>query len=142
MAFYRGEEGSVRFKKGTGTPGGVISTTGWTISTTRETVDCTAQGATQRRYTPGLITATGSIDFLYTAATGDTSDLYKEVIAGDGEDAEFELYLGTDKKITFNGIVTSMDTGTTIGDMTSVSCSFQASMSDPNTAATGIQITE
>ena len=52
------------------------------------------------------------------------------------------MFLGTSggKKITFNGIITSMDTGTTLGELTSVSCGFQASMSDPSTAATGIVI--
>ena len=61
---------------------------------------------------------------------------------GNGDDAEFELFLGTSgaKKITFNGIITSMDTGTALGELTSVSCGFQASMSDPSTAATGIVI--
>ena len=33
-----------------------------------------------------------------------------------------------------------MDTGTTLGELTTVSCGFQASMSDPSTAATGIVI--
>ena len=138
MTFYRGEEGSVKFKNSAGTLETIVSTTGWSFSATRDTLDCTHHGATQRQYTAGLITATGSIDFLYTAGSGETGNLFQEVILGDGEDAEFELYLNGSNKIAFNGIVTSMDTGTSIGDLTSVSCSFQASMSDPSTAATGV----
>tara|TARA_R100000664_G_C2702032_1_gene102005 strand:+ start:168 stop:593 length:426 start_codon:yes stop_codon:yes gene_type:complete len=140
MTFYRGEEGSVKFKNATGTAETIVSTTGWSFSGTRETLDCTHHGATQRQYTPGLFTATGSIDFLYTAGSGETDNLLQEVIAGNGEDAEFELYFNDSNKIAFNGIITSMDTGTSIGDLTSISCSFQASMSDPSTAATGVVI--
>ena len=46
----------------------------------------------------------------------------------------------TTRKSFFNGIITSMGTGTTLGELTTVSCGFQASMSDPSTAATGIVI--
>ena len=143
MAFFKGEEGSVAFKNSSGTLETVVSTTAWSFSTTRDVLECTAHGATQRRYVPGLVTATGTIEFLYSAQSGnETANLLQEVVAGDGEDAEFELFLSTTgtKKISFNGIVTSMDTGTTLGDLTSVSCGFQASMSDPSTAATGIVI--
>ena len=138
MTFYRGEEGSVKFKNATGTAEAIVSTTGWSFSGTRDTLDCTAQGATQKQYTAGLFSATGSIDFLYTAGSGETGNLFQEVILGNGEDAEFELYFNNSNKIAFNGIITSMDTGTSIGDLTSISCSFQASMSDPSTAATGV----
>ena len=143
MAFFRGEEGSVSFASASGSAEAIVSTTAWSFSTTRDVIECTAHGATQRRYVPSLVTATGTIDFNYTAASGnETANLLQEVIAGNGEDAEFELFLGTvgGKKITFNGIITSMDTGTTLGELTSVSCGFQASMSDPSTAATGIVI--
>ena len=143
MAFFRGEEGSVSFASASGSAEAIVSTTAWSFSTTRDVIECTAHGATQRRYVPSLVTATGTIDFNYTAASGnETANLLQEVIAGNGEDAEFELFLSTTgtKKITFNGIITSMDTGTTLGEITSVSCGFQASMSDPSTAATGIVI--
>ena len=143
MAFFRGEEGSVSFASASGSAEAIVSTTAWSFSTTRDVIECTAHGATQRRYVPSLVTATGTIDFNYTAASGnETANLLQEVIAGNGEDAEFELFLSTTgtKKITFNGIITSMDTGTTLGELTTVSCGFQASMSDPSTAATGIVI--
>ena len=143
MAFFKGEEGSVAFKNSSGTLETVVSTTSWSFSTSRDVLECTAHGASQRRYVPGLITATGTIEFLYSAQSGnETANLLQEVVSGDGEDAEFELFLSTTgtKKISFNGIVTSMDTGTALGDLTSVSCGFQASMSDPSTAATGIVI--
>ena len=143
MAFFRGEEGSVSFASASGSAEAIVSTTAWSFSTTRDVIECTAHGATQRRYVPSLVPATGTIDFLYSAASGnETANLLQEVIAGNGDDAEFELFLGTSgaKKITFNGIITSMATGTALGELTSVSCGFQASMNDPSTAATGIVI--
>ena len=143
MAFFKGEEGSVNFKSSSGTTEAIVSTTAWSFSTTRDVIECTAHGATQRRYVPSLVSATGTIEFLYSAASGnETANLLQEVVAGNGEDAEFELFIGTSggKKITFNGIITSMDTGTALGDLTTISCGFQASMSDPSSAATGIVI--
>ena len=43
MAFFRGEEGSVKFKNGSGTTEAVVSTTGWTLDTTKDTLDVTIQ---------------------------------------------------------------------------------------------------
>ena len=131
MAFYRGEEGSVKFKNGAGTTAAVASTTGWSLSLSKDTLDCTAHGATTRSYVGSLISGTGSVDFLYTAASANsTAELLTDVLAAeDVADAQFELFLDTtgSKKISFSGIVTSADFGTTVGDLQSVSVSFQTS---------------
>ena len=37
MAVFRGEEGSVKFKNGSGTTEAIVSTTGWTLDTSKET---------------------------------------------------------------------------------------------------------
>jgi len=129
MAFYRGEEGSVKFKNATGTVAAVTSTTGWSLSVNKDTLDCTAHGATSRSYVGSLISGSGSVEFLYTAASGDeTAELVNDVLTTeDAGDAQFELFLdtSTSKKITFNGIITSADFGTSVGDLQSVSVSFQ-----------------
>ena len=54
MAFYRGEEGSVKFKNAAGTTAAIASTTNWNLSLTKDTLDCTAQGATSRSYVGSL----------------------------------------------------------------------------------------
>ena len=76
-----------------------------------------------------MISGTGSVDFLYTASSGDeTSELLTDILTTeDAGDAQFELFLDTSgtKKMTFNGIVTSADFGTAIGDLQSISVSFQ-----------------
>ena len=131
MAFFRGEEGSVKFKNSAGTTEAVTSTTGWSLSVAKDTLDCTAHGATSRSYVGSLVSGSGSVEFLYTAASGDeTANILSDVLTTeDAGDAQFELFLDTSgsKKVSFSGIVTSVDLGTTIGDLQTVSVGFQTS---------------
>tara|TARA_Y100001963_G_C6669214_1_gene394264 strand:- start:129 stop:545 length:417 start_codon:yes stop_codon:yes gene_type:complete len=131
MAFYRGEEGSVKFKNSAGTTEAVVSTTGWSLSVAKDTLDCTAHGATSRSYVGSLISGTGSIDFLYTAASSnETANLLADVLTTeDAADAQFELFLDTSgsKKLSFSGIVTSSEFGAAVGDLQNISVSFQTS---------------
>ena len=131
MAFFRGEEGSVKFKNASGTTEAVVSTTGWSLSVSKDTLDCTAHGATSRSYVGSLISGTGSVDFLYTAASSnETANLLADVLTTeDAADAQFELFLDTSgtKKVSFTGIVTSAELGSSVGDLQSISVSFQTS---------------
>ena len=127
MAVFRGEEGSVKFKNGTGTTSTIGATTGWTLNIAKDTLDVTAQGATSRAQVGGLISGSGSVDFLYTAATGDTQALLADVLTvEDAGDAQFELFLDTSgsKKVSFNGIVTGTTLSAATGDIETVSVSF------------------
>jgi len=128
MAFFRGEEGSVKFKNGTGTTEAIVSTTGWTLDTTKETLDVTAHGATSRAFVGSLVSGSGTIDLLYTAAgSNETQNLVKDVLtAEDPADAQFELFLDTSgtKKVSFNGIVTGTSFSATTGDIETISVSF------------------
>ena len=138
MAFFSGEEGSVKFKNGTGTTEAVVSTTGWSLETTKETLDVTAHGATFRAFRGGLISGTGSIDFLYTAASGnETANLLPDILTvEDPADAQFELFLDTSgsKKVSFAGIVTGTTLTATTGELETVSVSFQTSGAITNAA--------
>ena len=129
MAFFRGEEGSVKFINGSGSVAAITSTTAWTLDTTKDTLECTAHGDTSRKYVGSLISASGTVDFLYTAASGDeTANLLADVFTTeDAGDAQFELFLdtSTSKKVTFNGIVTGTSLSSTVGDISTVSVSFQ-----------------
>ncbi len=131
MAFYRGEEGSVKFKNASGTTEAVVSTTGWSLSVSKDTLDCTAHGATSRSYVGSMISGSGSVEFLYTAASGnETKNLLDDVlVTEDAGDAQFELFLDTSgaKKVSFSGIVTSAELSASIGDLQTVSVSFQTS---------------
>ncbi len=128
MAFFRGEEGSVKFKNGAGTTEAIVSTTGWTLDTTKDTLDVTSHGATFRSFVGGLISGSGTVDFLYTAAgSNETENLVDDVLtAEDPADAQFELFLDTSgsKKVSFSGIVTGTSLSATTGDLETVSVSF------------------
>ena len=128
MAFFRGEEGSVKFKNGAGTTEAIVSTTGWSLDTTKDTLDVTAHGATFRSFVGGLISGSGTVDFLYTAAgSNETENLVDDVLtAEDPADAQFELFLDTSgsKKVSFSGIVTGTSLSATTGDIETVSVSF------------------
>ena len=138
MAFFRGEEGSVKFKNGAGTTEAIVSTTGWTLDTTKDTLECTAHGDTSRKYVGSLISGSGTIDFLYTAASGDeTANLLADVLTTeDAGDAQFELFLDTSssKKVSFSGIVTGTSLSATTGDIETVSVSFITSGAISNAA--------
>jgi hypothetical protein len=131
MAFYRGEEGSVKFKNGAGTVATVASTRNWSFSFSKDVLDCTAHGATNRSYVGSFIDGSGSVELLYTASSGDeTQEFIKDVLTTeDAADAQFELYLDTSgsKKLAFNGIITGADFGTSVGDLETVTVNFQMS---------------
>ena len=129
MAFFRGEEGSVSFDNGTGSVGAIASTTAWTLDTTKDTLETTSHGSTSRSFVGSLITATGTVDLLYTATSGDdTAEIINDVLtAEDAGDASFNLFLDTGgaKKLSFNGIITGTSFSSTVGDVSTVSVSFQ-----------------
>ena len=138
MAFFRGEEGSVKFKNGTGTTEAIVSTTSWSLDISKDTLDVTAHGATSRSFVGGLISGSGSIDFLYTAASGDeTANLLADVLtAEDPADAQFELFLDTSgsKKVSFAGIVNNSTLTAATGDLETVTVSFITSGAITNAA--------
>ena len=129
MAFFRGEEGSVKFSKdGSEALATVISTTGWSLDITKDTLDVTAHGDNSRKFIGGLVSGSGSVDFLYTAATATdaTGEILRDVLqADDPADAQFELFLNGSNKVTFNGVVTGTSLSTATGDLETVSVSFQ-----------------
>ena len=138
MAFFRGEEGSVKFKNGSGTTEAIVSTTGWTLDTTKDTLDVTAHGATFRSFVGGLISGSGTVDFLYTAAgSNETENLVDDVLtAEDPADAQFELFLDTSgsKKVSFSGITTGTTLSALTGDLETVNVSFITSGAITNAA--------
>jgi len=129
MAFFRGEEGSVKFSKdGSEALATVISTTGWSLDITKDTLECTAHGDNSRKYVGGLVSGSGSVDFLYTAATATdaTGEILRDVLqADDPADAKFELFLNGSNKVTFDAVITGTTLSTATGDLETVSVSFQ-----------------
>ena len=128
MAFFRGEEGSVKFSKdGSEALATVISTTGWSLDITKDTLEVTAHGDNSRKFIGGLVSGSGTVDFLYTAATATdaTGEILRDVLqADDPADAQFELFLNGSNKVTFNAVITGTSLSTATGDLETVSVSF------------------
>ena len=86
----------------------------------------------------GLISGSGTVDFLYTAASSnETANLLADVLTTeDAADAQFELFLDTTgaKKVSFSGIVTGTSLSATTGDLETVSVSFITSGAITNAA--------
>ena len=134
MAFFRGEEGSVLFDKAGSSAAAVAGTTSWTLDITKDVLEITDHGDTSRTYTGGLVSATGSVELQYTqeAANTKSAELINDILAAPSTEAasanaQFKLYLDTTgtKGFTFDAIITNATFGTTVGDLTTVSCSFQ-----------------
>ena len=134
MAFFRGEEGSVLFDKAGSSAAAVAGTTSWSLDITKDVLETTDHGDTFRNYTGGLVSGTGTVELQYTqeAANTKSAELINDILAAPSTEAasanaQFILYLDTTgtKGFTFDAIITSASFGTTVGDLTTVSCSFQ-----------------
>ena len=137
MAFVRGEEGSVSFEKDGGTLATVAGTRSWTLNVTKESLDVTAHDDSSRKFVGGLISGSGTVELIYNdAASGGAADLIDEVFVASnnaGADAKFELFTkgktsdSSTTKISFDGLVTSMDVSATTGDLQVITCNFVTS---------------
>jgi hypothetical protein len=127
MAFYRGQEGSVKFDDAGTTAAAITSTRAWTLSVEKEAMDTTTLGDTYRANIGGLISGSGTVELLYTASSADETNVFIERVntANDDGTALFELYLySTTKKITFDGVITSAEYSATVGEIEVITCNF------------------
>lgn len=128
MAFFRGEEGSVKFENDGSTTVALAATRSWSLTINKDTLDVTDFGSTSREFVGGLISGSGSVELMYTATTADeTAAFLQDVLtAEDSANAAFELFLDTSggKKISFSGIITSMDASATVGELEVITCNF------------------
>ena len=129
MAFYRGQQGTVKFDKdASGGVSEIAAVRSWSASLSKDSLSCDAHGDTAHKYVGGMLGGSGSIEVLYDApGAGDKLDLIKEVVGTeDPADANVELYLDESggKKITGAILVTGADYGASIGELEAVSVSF------------------
>jgi len=130
MAFYRGQQGSVKFDDAGVTAAAITSTRSWSMTVEKESLDTTALGATYRANVGGLISGSGTCELLYTASSADETNVFIEHIntANDEGVALFELYLDTSgtKKISFDGVITSAEYSATVGEIEVITVNFVA----------------
>jgi hypothetical protein len=128
MAFYRGQQGSVKFDDAGSTAATIASTRAWSLTVEKESLDTTALGDTYRGNVGGLISGSGTCELMYTASSADETNVFIEYVntANDAGTALFELYLDTagTKKISFDGVVTSAEYSATVGEIEVITVSF------------------
>ena len=128
MAFYRGQQGSVKFDDAGSTAAAITSTRSWSLTVEKESLDTTALGATYRANVGGLISGSGTCEVLYTASSADETNTFIEMVntANDEGAALFELYLDTTgtKKISFDGVITSAEYSATVGEIEVITLNF------------------
>tara|TARA_R100001594_G_scaffold134011_1_gene174952 strand:- start:251 stop:670 length:420 start_codon:yes stop_codon:yes gene_type:complete len=129
MAFYRGQQGTVKFDKDAeGGISEIAAIRSWSSSLTKESISVDAHGDTSHAFIGGMLGGSGSIEVLYDApSSGDKLDLIKEVVTTDDPANAFvELYLDESggKKITGSVLVTGAEYGASVGELETVSVSF------------------
>ena len=128
MAFYRGQQGTVKFDKDA--EGGIselAAVRSWSVSVEKESLDCGAHGDSSNKYIGGRVGGSGSCELFYDAPSGDKLDLIKEVVTGEDPANSFiELYLDESggKKITGTILVTGAEYGATVGELEVVTVNF------------------
>ena len=135
----RGQEGSVKFKNSAATALAVAGVQNWSFTEEKETYETTALGATAKTFIGGLTSGSGSLEMLYEApgaSTGAGEIIVEALTASAPADAAFELYFDGTRKITFSGIVTSVDFGATTNEVQTCSINFQASGAITNSVTT------
>ena len=128
MAFYRGEEGSVKFDDAGSSNSAITSTRSWSLTLDKEVLSTTVMGDTYGGNVGGIIQGSGSVEVIYTASSSDETAAFIDHIntATDDGSASFELFLDTsgDKKISFDGVVTSADLSATVGEIEIITVNF------------------
>ena len=129
MAFYRGQQGTVKFDKdASGGVSEIAAVRSWSASLSKDSLSCDAHGDTAHKYVGGMLGGSGSIEVLYDApGSGDKLDLIKEIVTTeDPADAFVELYLDTSgsKKISFDGVITSASYTASVGEVEVITCNF------------------
>ena len=128
MAFYRGEEGSVKFDDAGSSASAITSTRSWSLTLDKEVLETTVMGDTYAGNVGGIISGNGSVEVIYTASSSDETAAFIDHIntATDEGTALFELFLDTSgsKKISFDGVVTSAELSATVGEIEVITVNF------------------
>ena len=130
MAKVKGDVGQVKFDDAGSSVNPGLGTTAWNMSITKDIQETTAQGDTFKQFVGGLIEGEGSAELLYDdSASGETATFVDGVLTtGDLGTASFELFPDSSsatKKISFNGIITSFDQSSTLGEANTISITFK-----------------
>lgn len=128
MAFYRGEEGSVKFDDAGASASAITSTRSWNLTVDKAVLETTSMGDSYAGNIGSIISGSGSCEVIYTASSADETAAFVDHIntAADQGTALFELYLDTSgsKSISFDGVVTSAEYTATVGEIEVITINF------------------
>tara|TARA_R100000781_G_scaffold49607_1_gene32911 strand:+ start:1686 stop:2105 length:420 start_codon:yes stop_codon:yes gene_type:complete len=130
MAAVKGDVGQVKFDDAGSSVNPVLGTRSWSMSITKDTQETTVQGDTFKKFVGGLIEGEGSAELVYDAsATGETATFMDGVLTtGDLGTAAFELFPDSSsatKKISFDGLITSFEHASSLGDIQTINITFK-----------------
>ena len=138
MTVLTGFEGGLFYGEDRNNPQRIAHCRNWSLTVTRDAVETTALGDSDRTYTMGLRGATGTATILYddaiTAATG--LDLWNELfttIDCNEDKSEKHISFQFDKcstgqgRISFDGFITSFSHSVSVGEAQAATISFTAS---------------
>ena len=132
MGAVKGDVGQVKFDDGGSSVNPVIGTRSWSMSITKDIQETTVQGKTFKEFVGGLIEGEGSAELVYdNTASGETATFMDGILTtGDPATASFELFpdssSGT-KKISFSGLITNFEQGSSLGDVSTINITFKPS---------------
>ena len=129
MAALKGDGGQIKFHNAAGTTAAIAGTRSWSLSVSKDTLETTVQGNTSKTFVGGLISGEGSAELIYdNAGNTDYLAFVEDILTtGDAGDALFELFpdsATSAKKISFSGIITSMEAAATLGETQLINISF------------------
>jgi len=130
MAAVKGDVGQVKFDDAGSSVNPVLGTRSWSMSITKDTQETTVQGDTFKKFVGGLIEGEGSAELVYdAAATGETATFMDGALTtGDLGTAAFELFPDSSsatKKISFDGLITSFEHASSLGDVQTINITFK-----------------
>ena len=129
MAFFRGQQGTVKFDNAaSGGTSEIAAVRSWSSTIEKDSLSVDAHGDTAHKFVGGMIGGSGTVELFYDApSAGDKLDFLKEVATTtDPADAFVELYLDEagSHKIEGSILVTSADYSANVGEIEIVSIGF------------------
>ena len=120
--FHRGETGQVMVGSDV-----VAVVTSWNATVTNEAYEITTIGKAFREYTGGMVTCTGTIDFIYDSSDDGTRALITKT--KQGATVGLKLYVDKDEDPVINttAFLNSVDSSATVGEIASMTANFTSS---------------
>ena len=127
MANYQGNNGSVKIKSGSDSLTAVADVRSWSLTMTRDTVENTAMGDSDRKYLKGLQSFTGSMEIVYNDSESAVVNTAINPDTDSGVQVEFYADAANTTTAKFVGdvIVTSFSASNTYDGLMTATVEFQ-----------------